>query len=171
MEERIQQVLRFCNERVLDIGCGENELIRRYRALGFLGVGIDAHQWNGVDVICDATRLAFKNDEFDTVCFVGSLNHIPNRNIAIQEQRRVLRKNGRVIVTMLDPFIGILCHKLSIKDADRDERGMKKGEKYGLSVDLILKMFYEMDFKLEVHKTFVYGLNHLFVFKKEDHKI
>lgn len=166
-EERMQQVLPLCRKRLLDIGCGENESVRRYRASGFSGIGIDIYQWRGVDILCDATELAFKNEEFETVCFVASLNHILKRDIAVREAKRVLKKGSRVIVTMINPFVGFLCHKFTIKDFDRDIRGLKKGEKYGLSEDSILKMFYAMGFKLEIQKRFLYGLNNLFVFIKE----
>lgn len=163
-EERIQQVLPLCRKRLLDIGCGENDLVKRYRASGFSGIGIDIYKWRGVDILCDAAELAFKNEEFETVCFVSSLNHILKRDIAIREAKRVLKRDGRAIVTMINPLVGFLCHKFSFKDFDRDIRGLKKGEKYGLSADSILKMFYAKGFKLEMQKRFVYGLNNLFVF-------
>lgn len=166
-EERMRQVLPLCRKRLLDIGCGYNELARRHRASGFSGIGIDIYQWSGVDALCDTADLPFKNEEFETVCFVASLNHILKRDITIREAKRVLKRGGRVIVTMINPFVGFLCHKLTIKDFDRDIRGLKKGEKNGLSEDSILKMFYAMGFKLEIRKKFVYGLNNLFVFIKE----
>lgn len=165
-EERIQQVLAFCKGRLLDIGCGENELVKRYRASGFSGIGIDIYPWRGVDILCNSEKLAFKNEEFETVSFVASLNHCPNREQVIQEAKTVLKRNGRIIVTMISPFIGFLCHKLAVKDSDQDIRGMKKGEKYGLSVDRVLKIFYAAGFLVETHKTFIYGLNHLFIFRK-----
>lgn len=166
-EERIQQALFLANGRLLDVGCGNNELIKRYRTLGFSGTGIDIYLRKGVDVICDSERFVFKDEQFDTISFIASLNHCPNRKRAIQEARRVLKPNGRIIITMINPFIGFLCHKLAIKDFDQIERGMRKEEKYGLTTIYILKIFNTLGFALENHKTFVYGLNHLFVFKKK----
>ena len=56
-KRRIQAVLPHVNGRLLDVGCGSNQLVRHYAN----GVGVDVHPWPGADVIVsDTATLAFE---------------------------------------------------------------------------------------------------------------
>src|SRR5919109_4397828 len=108
---RIGRVLPLVRGRLLDVGCGFNNLVRAYGR----GVGVDVHPWLGVDVLLDdAARLPFPAATFDTVTILAALNHIPNRAAALREIRRVLRPSGRLIVTMIGPRTGVLAHMLFV---------------------------------------------------------
>ncbi len=48
MKWRIAAVLPFLSGRVLDVGCGTNELLRAYRGEG---IGVDVYPWDGVDLV------------------------------------------------------------------------------------------------------------------------
>ena len=50
-DERISHVLPLLKGKVLDIGCGENELIERYRRKGGVGVGADIVKYKKVDIL------------------------------------------------------------------------------------------------------------------------
>jgi ubiquinone/menaquinone biosynthesis C-methylase UbiE len=162
-KERINIVLNHCQGKVLDIGCGNNELIKEYKN----GIGIDAYPWENADIICDTINLPFENQSFDTVTFVASLNHIPNRLEVLKEANRVLKNNGKFIITMINPTIGFLCHSFFWIDEDLKKRKkMKSGEKYGLSEKEILNLFDKSGVKLTSHIPFVYNLNHLYIARK-----
>lgn len=167
--ERMGMVANYIKGRVLDIGCGTNDLILWYRQLGGYGVGVDVFNFGGADLIVDTVRLPFRNNEFDCVCFIANLNHIPKskREAVIAEARRVLRENGDLIITMIDPLIGWLAHKLTWWDPDQKARKIDWNEEdYGLSYRYIVNIMRKHGFRLVYHKKFLYNLNNLFLFRK-----
>ncbi len=160
-DERIYTVLPEIKGKLLDIGCGNNRLVREYGN----GIGIDVYKWNDDVILYDGENLPFEDESFDTITFLASLNHIPKREKLVKEARRVLKPNGKVVLTMINPFLGYIGHKIWWYGEDR-ERGMEEGEKGGLSNKYIRNLFEKENFKLEKHKRFVYFLNNLFVYKK-----
>ena len=91
-EERLRAVWPYLRGRILDVGAGPNTLMIRYGD----GVGVDTHDWGGgAQLIEDAARLPFADSSFDTVTFLASLNHIPNRAAALVEARRLVRPGWR----------------------------------------------------------------------------
>lgn len=168
-EERFAVVLPLLNGKVLDIGCGHNELIHTYRAKGGRGIGVDVFPFEGVDEIVDTTKLPYADKEFDTVTIIASLNHIPiqKRSAVIYEAHRVLRNEGNLIITMINPLVGWFCHKLTWWDFDQKQRGInRKEESYGLTTKYVVDIVQRGGFHLVKKHNFVYGLNKLFIFKK-----
>ncbi len=162
MRWRIRVVLPHIRGRLLDIGCGLNHLTRSYDGEG---IGVDVYQWGDVDlVVQDAVALPFPDGTFDTVTIIAALNHIPNRADALREARRVLRDNGRIIVTMIPPVTAGMWHTLrKPSDADQRERGMKGGEVYGLTAREVRRLFEESGFRLLHEQRFMLGFNRLTV--------
>src|SRR5947209_5216634 len=108
-DERLAVVLPWISGRLLDIGAGNSRLVRTYGD----GIGIDVHDFGGGATLVDNVRqLPFPDSSFDTVTFVASLNHIPERREALAESHRVLRASGRILVTMIDPFVSSIGHRL-----------------------------------------------------------
>jgi SAM-dependent methyltransferase len=160
-EERLTVVRPWIRGRLLDIGAGTNTLVRSHGD----GVGVDVHDWGGgALVIEDAAKLPFDDHSFDTVTFIACLNHIPNRSAAIREARRLLRSNGRIVVTMIDPLLGGVGHTIWWYGEDRHRGGMKPGEVGGLWTSDIVRLFSAVGMKVSHHSRFVYGLNNLYVF-------
>jgi len=162
-DERIDFCIKYCQGKVLDIGCGEgNELIRRYKN----GVGVDVYMWPGIDVLCDTANLCFKDKVFDTVTLVASLGHIPNRLEVLKEAYRVLKDNGRILATTLDPIFGWLRHKLAWWDKDQTLRGIGVGEVLGLWSSEVKKLFILAGFNFERKIPFACSINSLYLGKK-----
>jgi ubiquinone/menaquinone biosynthesis C-methylase UbiE len=98
---------------LLDVGCGTGQSRQLYAERADAYVGIDlSHEalaralrkvpsarWTQTD----ATRLPFRDGEFDTVAFSSVLHHIPQPGLdaALAEARRVLRPGG--VVLAFDP--------------------------------------------------------------------
>ena len=163
-DERVLATLACCRGRLLDIGCGEgNHLVRAYEGPG---VGVDVFGWPGIDVLCDTTRLPFADNTFQTVAMLATLNHIPNRRDVLRDCHRVLTSEGRLLITMIGPFIGKLRHRLAWWDADQTERTLAEGELLGMDDAGLVRLLKETGFELERRVRFVCGLNCLYVAKR-----
>src|SRR4051812_47365087 len=65
-------VLRQVRGRLLDIGCGENHLVRQYREQHGEGIGVDVYPWANVDKVVENTaHLPYNDGSFDTITFVA----------------------------------------------------------------------------------------------------
>ena len=110
-DERYEMVRKNLEGRLLDIGCGNNELVKTY---GHDSVGVDVFDFGGDALIVeDTSRLPFGDRSFQSVSFVASLNHIVRRREVLTEVHRLLTDGGRVYLTMLSPFWGVLRHRLA----------------------------------------------------------
>ncbi len=158
-DERIYTVMPEINGKLLDIGCGNNRLVKEYGN----GVGIDVYKWDKTVVIYDGKNLPFENNSFDTITFLASLNYIPEREKLVSEAYRVLKDKGKVVVTMINPVLGYIGHKIWWYGEDK-KRGMAEGERGGLWNRDVINMFKKNGFKLIKHKRFVYWMNNMFVF-------
>ena len=161
---RIKKVLPYIEGKLLDIGCGTNQLVGKYGN----GVGVDVHQWGSVDLILKNTAcLPFNNNSFDTITIIAALNHIPNRKKVLKEVHRILRPDGKIVITMIHPLISKVWHFLRKPwDADQQERKMKKGEVFGLTKNEIEKMFQETNFKVIKIKKFMFFINNIIIGRK-----
>jgi ubiquinone/menaquinone biosynthesis C-methylase UbiE len=109
--ELVKNLLRGIKpENILDIGCGTGETLSFLKKLYSKAdlYGIDMSQkavkytkqkghrnvYRG-----DSIKLPFKNNFFDVVLFLDVLEHIQNDKKAINEAKRVLKKNGIIIIT------------------------------------------------------------------------
>jgi len=158
---RYEVVFPHIRGRLLDIGCGENQLVKSYGN----GVGVDVHQWDGVDVVVeDTASLPFDDGSFHTVSFIACLNHIPNRLDVLREARRCLAPGGTLLATMIGPVVSCIWHQVVRPwDEDQSERGMKPGEVWGISRKSMYRPLGDAGFRVTKTPRFVLGLNTLYV--------
>lgn len=164
-ERRIAVAQARVTGYLLDVGCGPNKLVRRYKN----GVGVDIHEWGDVDyIIKDASNLPFETASFDTVSFIACLNHISNRQEALIEAWRVLKPNGLLLVTMIGPRISRLWHSLVAQDdPDQVERGhLDEGEVWGITNREMRRLLDLASFRFKERKRFILGLNNLYIAEK-----
>ena len=163
-DERCDHVMENCGGRLLDIGCGNNQLVKKY---GHDSVGVDVYDFGGDAIIVeDTSKLPFDDGSFETITFIASLNHIPNRKEVLAEAHRVLSERGRIVLTMLSPIVGTIRHKMAWWDEDQGERGLKEGEELGLSHEYIVSLLESEGFKLVKRKRIIFRLNNIYVFEK-----
>ena len=164
-DERMRHVLPEIRGRLLDVGAGPNTLVQLYGN----GTGVDVFDWGGgAVVVIDSADLPFADRSFDTVTFIACLNHIPNRQAALREARRLLAPGGRVVMTMINPLLGGVGHAIWWYSEDKHRGGMLPGEVGGLWTRDIVTMSEAAGLRLERHRRFVYGMNHLYVFVAND---
>jgi SAM-dependent methyltransferase len=163
---RTRVVLSMVRGRLLDIGCGTNELVRRYRGIGGDGIGVDVYPWPNVDLLVeDTAKLPYPEKSFDSITFVACLNHIPNRKDVLHEAKRLLAPGGRIVLTNLTPAISWLWHRWAFWDDDQHERGMVEGEQWGFRHDDLIALLTQTEFRLMRRDPFSWGLNNLYVFE------
>jgi SAM-dependent methyltransferase len=159
---RINKVLPWVRGRLLDVGCGYNNLVRKYGR----GVGADVYPWPGADVLIgSAARLPFQDQAFDTVTIVAALNHIPNREMALREVRRVLADDGRLVLTMIDQWVGLIGHVVFRQD-EQVRGGGDRRERKGLSPRTVRALLHGAGFVLERRVHFELFLNAVYVARK-----
>lgn len=164
-DERVSAVLPWVQGRLLDIGAGTNRLVREHGR----GVGVDVHDFGGGALILrDSRQLPFPDETFDTVTFIACLNHIPEREAALIEAWRVLKPQGRIVATMIDPVLSQIGHRLWWYGEDRHRGGMHEGEVFGFWPAQVRQLLTSAGFKLEHEGRFLYALNRLYVARKWD---
>jgi len=99
---------RLACGRTLDVGCADRWLESsipkgcKYVGLDFPSTG-DAMYLSQPDIFADAATLPFRDSSFDTVVLFEVLEHVKHPQNAIREASRVLRSDGKLLLTM--PFL------------------------------------------------------------------
>lgn len=104
---RYKAVGGLCSGRVLDIGCGRQPL-RQFLRSECDYVGLDHPQTGSLyesrpSIHADARSLPFPDQAFDTVVCLEVLEHLSEPHEALCEARRVLKSDGRMILST--PFL------------------------------------------------------------------
>lgn len=161
--ERIAAALPHLRGHVLDLGCGRNLLLQNYPGSG---IGVDVFDWGvGALVLEDTSKLPFPDNTFDTVAILAALNHIPNREEVLRDVHRVLRPDGHLVVTMINPVLSSVGHRMLWWYGEDWKRGMANGEVYGFWTSELIAMLGAAGFRLLRHERFLYGLNNLYIFR------
>lgn len=92
----------LCRGKTLDVACANGGWLLE-RSPGSIGVDFSfvairqIRAKNLLGVVGDAHSLPFKNDAFDTIVSLGSLEHFRDPEMAISEMGRVLKKGGALV--------------------------------------------------------------------------
>jgi ubiquinone/menaquinone biosynthesis C-methylase UbiE len=117
----------------------------------------------------EAERIPFKDKTFDTITFIASLNHIVDRESALKEAARVLKDKGRILITMINPFLGFLAHKIIRKRCDPDQirRKIEERELFGLTESQIKILASYASLKIVSKKSILLYGNKLYICEKK----
>ena len=139
---------------LLDIACGDNRLVRSYPGAG---KGIDIQNFKSVDlVVGDLSRIPLPNQSFETATIVASLNYFPNAREVLEEIRRILINQSRLIITM--PNSSLIKHWLKIRDPKAHRLFMTRSQ--------IVEIIETSGFMVVKEQQFMLNLNRMYLCKK-----
>ena len=101
---------------------------------------------------------------------LACLNHVPQskRGQVLQEARRVLKDDGQLLITMINPVLGIVVHAIRRRyDPDQLECGIGHEEAKGLWDKEVKDLLAESRLQLAETIPFVFGLNRLYIAEKD----
>jgi SAM-dependent methyltransferase len=106
--EKIKPLASEMEGKLLDFGCGA----KPYQSLfsnvnSYIGIDIENeghdHTNEQIDVYFDGENIPFDNETFDSVLTTETLEHVPNVDNCLKEIGRVLKPNGKILLTV--PFV------------------------------------------------------------------
>lgn len=148
---RTSHVLREVSGFTVDLACGDNRIIREHGQ--GQGVDIDARGQEEVLVCPDFTNLPFEDASIDTVTIVASLNCFDEPTGVLGEVKRILKPDGKLVLTMSNATAMHYWHK--VRDTWVNRAAFTDEE--------MLSMFKENGLVVERRRSFMFGLNKLFI--------
>jgi ubiquinone/menaquinone biosynthesis C-methylase UbiE len=110
--KRIEEIVPFVpvNSKILEVGCGDAEMLEYMQRAKTPAnaVGIDIREklirHNTINILRgDAENLPFKDQRFDCVAATAVIEHLRDPITALVEFKRVLRRDGVLIITTPNP--------------------------------------------------------------------
>ncbi len=107
------------DKKLLDVGCGGGFFLKQAEKFTeTFGVDFSSVALNNAKKIskaeltlCSASSLPFKNNFFDFVVCLGSLEHFIDMENALSEMKRVLKKDGKILIYV--PNLNFILFKLN----------------------------------------------------------
>jgi len=165
--QRFEAAAPHLHDRVLDVGCGDGRLSNCVRAV--LYVGVDSNP--AVLQIARSLHPGVRFDSqpppdsvFDTVACLATVEHMRELPTILRTIWKHLRPHGTLVITTPSPGFRWL-HELGAglgfcsAEAARDHHQF-------LGRDELDRLCRECGFRMTIYRTFLFGLNQLFVFER-----
>lgn len=155
--------------RLLDIGCHQGEFLEKLGARITASAGLDPvaipRETDRYRILAKpfAEPMDFPDRSFDAITLLATLEHIHDKAPLAREARRLLAREGRLIMTVPSPRVDDIVHalvRLGLAD------GMNMEEHHGFKPADTRAIFEAAGLELEAHEPFQLRLNHLFVFRQ-----
>lgn len=162
----------FAGQTIVDIGCGrEAAFLMSHKNKIAKGIGFDFRITNqDIDNIslinnkgCD--KFPLSDASVDTVFLNAVLEHLPDPESLLKECNRILKKNGRVVMTTptraAKPVLEFMAFKLHIINEDEILEHVHYYNK-----EDVRKLASKTGFKLERYSFFEFFMNSLIIYFK-----
>lgn len=125
----VEKIIRDKSEiSVLDIGAADGKMLSYLKEnLPVLkAVGVEpsdelrkAKKDETLEIMAgEGENLPFNSDDFDVVIIASVIEHVRDANRVLKEVYRVLKKNGHLIITFVNPFFDWIASHIGIKPND-----------------------------------------------------
>jgi SAM-dependent methyltransferase len=159
--ERYNVCMPYIKGNLLDIGCGiGNKFIKK---IGH-GIGMDPFCTQDVDIVAEAGKMPFYNNQFQTITLMGSLRYMENRLDAMQEINRVIDDDGLLLILENHPLTNLIRAILIWWDP-YIVKGINSGK--GITTKEMVELGNASKFRLKAKVRYVYGISIMYVFTKE----
>jgi SAM-dependent methyltransferase len=163
-EDRISVCMQYAQSPILDIGSGEaNPFIKNNK---IQGVGLDIHPFPGVNVCADAHYLPFLNNSFRTVSFITSFNLMKSPDLVLTEVKRVLCRDGVVLITVTNSFW--LKLRLCSPLLGKERSVFTDKTRYGFSEERVERILVQNGFNIIKKIRFFFGVSQLIIATPEN---
>jgi len=99
--------------RIIDLGCGEGVLVKKYYKKGFNIVGLDLNYQSTLVTKGDITNLPYQDKSFNAVLCLDVLEHLNfhDQNKTLKEIIRILKPDGKLLLSL--PNLAHLASRFS----------------------------------------------------------
>lgn len=80
------------NMRILDLGCGQGEVVKHLAKLDY---NVEGYDYPEIDL---ENPLKFENNSYDFIILKFVIEHVNDINLLMYEVHRILRYNGKVLI-------------------------------------------------------------------------
>jgi len=138
--DRVEYITSRIRGCVLDVGyyaCSlHKEIIKAHGAINVYGVDTETKKENTYYKRASAEKIPFPNKKFDSIVAGELIEHLKNPEKFIKEANRILKKNGKLIITTpnKDSLMNKIFHNnetkihLSLFNYDELKRMLKENE-------------------------------------------
>lgn len=101
-------------KKLLDVACGTGGLLKAAKERGLTPFGLDisregiilAAEFSGCQklIVANGENLPYKDNSFDYITNIGSLEHFPGPKAGLREMIRVLKTEGKMCVALPNSF-------------------------------------------------------------------
>jgi SAM-dependent methyltransferase len=103
LRKGIQDYAHALTGKLMDFGCGSKPYAGLFKVEEYVGVDYynegHSHDNEKIDVFYDGKTIPLPNEYFDSVLSSEVFEHVFNLNEILQEIRRVMKKNGHLLIT------------------------------------------------------------------------
>jgi len=111
--------------RLLDVGCAYgflvNEASKHFEAYGVdissFAVGKSKEHSSGSIFRASASNLPFRDESFDAITLIDTLEHVPDFSSSLKDAARALKKDGVLLLQLPNPLVWAdVCSRFGLDD-------------------------------------------------------
>ena len=125
-KEMLKLIRLFRKEgRLLDVGCAYgflvNEASKHFEAYGIdissFAIKKSKEHCNGNTFKASASSLPFRDESFDAITLIDTLEHVPDFNSCLKDATRALKKGGVLLLQLPNPLVWAdVCSRFGLDD-------------------------------------------------------